>query len=529
MSDSQIIVIGSGPAGVSAAWPLVEAGFNVLMIDAGHSASAPPSIDRPDLKSLRTGGGNSWRDLLKSDLSGLRDTSGTSPKLRCAADAAFTEDFNELNHLQADGYMALGALARGGLSNVWGAAVPAFDDTDLQGFPFKAADIQTSYQAIAERIGVSGDAGDSAVQGGEIPMQTSIPLSGVSKALHSRYLVNRVRLNLKIAKSRLAVLSQKIGDREACVQDGACMWGCSNGAVYNSAFDVAKLEGKPNFKIASGHLVESLERDSDGQYSINTRDRKTSEFTTFTTRTLFLAAGTFASTRLVLALENRFEEEVPLLTSPAIATAFLMPKMLARPLPDKMLGLSQLSFRTAINETAKDDAYGLLFDAAAMPAPDLLMHMQFTKLAGMKILRSLLPALSVALVYLPGEYGQCRAVLRRGGKTDTPQLHIKGGYTSDLGPVLDTLKKNLSRDFRRLGAFPLPGSTQFFQPGAANHHAGTLPMGRATSSFGEVDGLASLYVVDGSVLSRMPAKNLTFTVMANADRIGRHVVNKITE
>ena len=38
--DADVIVIGSGPAGVSAALPLVEAGRRVLMIDGGDDTRA---------------------------------------------------------------------------------------------------------------------------------------------------------------------------------------------------------------------------------------------------------------------------------------------------------------------------------------------------------------------------------------------------------------------------------------------------------------------------------------------------------
>jgi len=526
MSKAQIIVIGSGPAGVSAAWPLVEAGIRVLMIDAGFSALSPPSIDRPDLMSMRKGDKNSWRDLLKSDLSGLRNASGTSPKLRCAADANFLQNYEELNRLETNNYSTFGALAVGGLSNVWGAAVPAFDNTDLEGFPFQAEELSESYSSVAKRIGISGEPNDEAVQGFKVLMQPGIPLAGFSSAFHKRYQENQGRVDFKMTRSRLAVLSQKLGDREACIEDGACMWGCTNGAVYNSAFDVEKLKKRPDFKLISGHLAESLERNNDGEYTLNVRDRKSSKVSTYTANTIVLAAGTLPSTRLVLALQKRFEEDIPFLTSPGLASVFCMPGMLGSPLPEKMLGLSQLSFRIGVDDFARNDAFGLLFDAAAMPAPDLISHMPFTLPAGIKLLRALLPALSIALVYLPGEYGRCRVKLSRDDEDAQSKLKITGGYATDIGTITDKLEKKLAQEFRHLGAFRLPGATQLYQPGAANHHAGTLPMGSETNSFGEVVGFPGLYVVDGSVLSRLPAKNLTFTIMANADRIGRHVAKK---
>jgi thioredoxin reductase len=56
--DPEFIVIGSGPAGVSAAIPLVAAGRRVLMIDGSSAQPLPP----------RNGAPHSWQDRLGRQL-----------------------------------------------------------------------------------------------------------------------------------------------------------------------------------------------------------------------------------------------------------------------------------------------------------------------------------------------------------------------------------------------------------------------------------------------------------------------------
>ncbi|MDP9228968.1 MAG: GMC family oxidoreductase, partial [Actinomycetota bacterium] len=61
--------------------------------------------------------------------------------------------------------------------------------------------------------------------------------------------------------------------------------------------------------------------------------------------------------------------------------------------------------------------------------------------------------------------------------------------------------------------------------GASAHYAGTFPMTTAedeltTEPTGRLRGTGSVYLVDGSVFPRLPSKGLTFSMMANADRIG---------
>ncbi|MGA2128891.1 MAG: FAD-dependent oxidoreductase, partial [Xanthobacteraceae bacterium] len=48
LHDADIVIIGSGPAGVSAAFPLVETGLRVLMIDgAGREAAGNRPAGEP--------------------------------------------------------------------------------------------------------------------------------------------------------------------------------------------------------------------------------------------------------------------------------------------------------------------------------------------------------------------------------------------------------------------------------------------------------------------------------------------------
>ena len=91
--------------------------------------------------------------------------------------------------------------------------------------------------------------------------------------------------------------------------------------------------------------------------------------------------------------------------------------------------------------------------------------------------------------------------------------------------------RRLAREMRHLGAFALPGSLTILQPGADAHYAGTLPMGgngpAACAPTGELKACPGLYIADGAVLSSLPAKHCTLTIMANADRIARHLAARI--
>jgi choline dehydrogenase-like flavoprotein len=60
--------------------------------------------------------------------------------------------------------------------------------------------------------------------------------------------------------------------------------------------------------------------------------------------------------------------------------------------------------------------------------------------------------------------------------------------------------------------------------GASVHYAGTIPMSTkrsplTTSELCQSHDFDDLYVVDGTTFPFLPAKNITFTLMANAVRV----------
>ena len=69
-------------------------------------------------------------------------------------------------------------------------------------------------------------------------------------------------------------------------------------------------------------------------------------------------------------------------------------------------------------------------------------------------------------------------------------------------------------------------------PGEDVHYACSLPMKKnpkfmQTDQNGLLNGKGNIYIVDGSVLSSLPAKSHTFTIMANSERIGKKIAQRL--
>jgi hypothetical protein len=114
------------------------------------------------------------------------------------------------------------------------------------------------------------------------------------------------------------------------------------------------------------------------------------------------------------------------------------------------------------------------------------------------------------------------------------RLVIQGKYRKDVANLMDQSHRMLRNSFWKMGALLMPTSFKVGGPGSDIHYAASLPM-RAkptlgqTDQFGELAGASGIHVVDGASLSFQPAKSHTLTIMANADRIAKHIANTMAQ
>jgi len=83
----------------------------------------------------------------------------------------------------------------------------------------------------------------------------------------------------------------------------------------------------------------------------------------------------------------------------------------------------------------------------------------------------------------------------------------------------------LRRHCFQFGAWPLGPMLQVSEPGRGFHSGGSFPMRERpgeleTDTLGRLSGWQRTHIVDASVLPDIPATQITFSVMANAHRIG---------
>jgi choline dehydrogenase-like flavoprotein len=523
--DFDVLIVGSGPAGVSAAFPLLDAGLRVLMVDGGREGRvAPPS---GQLLELRQRDLRQWTWMVGQDFHALRQADAVSPKLRVPTHADVFEGFEAANRINARDFIAVGSMARGGLSNAWGCGVAKLSAHELADFPFAAGELEPSYEAVVRRIGVSGAVTDDLTDyfGLDDWAQPPVALDVLQGGLLRNYEARRASLTargFRLGRSRVAVLTSGKDGRQACDLSGNCLWGCDRRSLYSATEDMRLLEVRAGFHYRPGFIVERLVH-AGSLRGVEGYDSVGSE--TLRARRVILAAGTLASTRLALqALGTR--TTVPLQSCPTAAFMLWAPRWLGRA-RTPAFGLGQLSFALTLSEHVT--GFGSLFDTTGIPVTEFARYIPLGKRNSIDILSGLLSSCVAGNLFLPGRLS--KASLRLDSDTS---LHVRGAYGDEVAGLMALARHRLRLHFVRLGAMLMPSSFTIGQPGGDIHYACSLPMRHRpvsgeTDAWGELAGCDGVHVVDGASLPTLVEKSHTLTIMANADRIGRHLAREMVK
>ncbi len=533
---ADVIVVGSGPSATAAAVPLVRAGLSVLMLDVGNEdTNYAPLIPESSFVEIRRQDPDQHRYFLGDELDGvpfgrLRVGAQLTPPRQYLA-----RDTDTLTPLRSESFHPTESLALGGLGGGWGASSPQWDDRDLAGFPIRHADLAPHYSAVAERIGLSGAHDDLALHFGACPsLQPPLEMDAAAQSVMERYLLKRdvmQRAGLFMGHPRLAMLSRDTGDRRGSRYREMEFYADSDRSVFRPRFTVEELQRQPNFTYERPWLVHLFRESSGGDaVEVIAVERRTGETAAFTARRLVLAAGTLGSARIVLRSLEAYERRIPLVENPHIYIPCLNLSMLGAPAPRRRHSLTQAGLMF-IPPDGAPPVYGelhvyrslLLFKLAKesfLPVPQARL-----------ILRELMSAFVIAVIEhadYPTPDKSC--LLRRGRPGEPDALEVSYRLETEARLRQTAAEKQIRRLLRRLGCLPIGRIDPGY--GASIHYGGTLPMSNAERDLTvtpacRLRGTRAVFVADGSVFPHLPAKPLTFSLMANADRVGTIVSREL--
>ena len=520
-----IFVIGSGPAAAACVTALASRGVKAIVLDAGIDLE--PEVQK-NIATYRETGDKQALDALKSGMNA--DAKGIPLKLSFGSDFPYREASERLL-ISENNSGALPSFALGGLSNVWGAAMLPYRDVDIPDWPIRASELSPHYRAVTKLTNMSASSIGTMDEVFPSFLETSASLDLSSQGGElwkdlERSADRLQRRGILYGRGRVAVKTTSATSK-GCDYKGLCMYGCSDGHIYNSRDTIRQLEREGQLEYRSNVVVKKIVETAQG-VEIECSDRITGALIKFTGTKAFLAAGVIPSARILMESLNMRGRRLTMKDS----QYFLFPLM-------RLKGSSGVA---AESTNTLSQIFLELVEGSGLPRSSHLQIYGYNEMIGQALRSSLgsigkpLPGLvrfleermMIVQGYLHSDLSSTiEAWLEENGKNG-----VNSGVSMHLRAVKNpATKRHISQVLRklvfqttRLKALPLTPMLHITPPGRGFHTGGTFPMRHDPKNlesdiWGRPVGFKNLHVVDSSVLPSIPATTITFSVMANAHRI----------
>lgn len=523
-----VAVIGSGLSGIFAARALASRGIHVTILDVGETLDPlhQAAVDR--LHDLAP---HDWPeadyDLIREN-STFRD-GGLPKKVHFGSDYIYAgnRSFAPI-HTLVEGRIAYPTFAKGGFSNIWGAAVLPPAECDMADWPISRGEMEPYFRSVARSLPLCGGEGTLAdsfpsyrdhlgkLDAGPQGEALLADLQKIGTSLRERQML--------YGRARLAVHTEPgTGGVLACIGCGHCFTGCVRGSIFSTLPMLAELR-ENGVEYRDGICVERIEEINEKPtvYAVNTRNHARQ---TFSFDAVFIAAGPINTTRVLLRSGQLYDRPVLLKES----QKFVLPMLRLRGAP------------TAI-EQASVTLGSAFIEAKVASQPAHWLHMQTVPMnrmivetarltgalhpVGRRVWKPLLRRMMAAWCGMHSDYSShVELRLRRNaGQGDVMELDLKPSEQARAAG------RQAAKDLFRIGlAFQTIfcyWMIKFANPGSGTHCGASFPMRRQprqvldTDVYGRPFGWSRVFAVDSSVLPSIPGTTLGFSVMANASRIG---------
>ena len=521
-----VTVVGSGASGVHFALSLLRKGVSVTMLDVGRQGNAPVS-PQSSLTGLKDTLADPCAYFLGTRYEGvlLPDADGEYYGIPPSKQYVFDQPAG-FGHAST-GFAPLFSFARGGLAEAWTGGCYPLNADETADFPFSHHDLTPHYDEVAGRIGITGADDDLAKF---LPLHDHLlpplTLDRHSEKLLQAYDRARDRLNRAgayIGRTRVATLSRPLGSREPCDYLGRCLWGCPRNALYTPSQTLRECQTHSGFTYVPGVAADRFTIGPGNRVrSIVVRRIDGSAEEEFFVDRLALAAGTLSSTRIFLTSVLRETGQRirlhGLMDNRQILVPFVNLGMIGEPFSSGTYQYHLLGMGIE-SGAPRDYVHGQITTLKTALLHPIIQRLPFDLSTSTYLMRAMHAALGIVNVNFRDTRRESSYVEL--SDETSPRLSLHYSPDSDeAGRVKEAMQK-VKRVLLALRCVVPPGMAHVRPMGASVHYAGTLPMTHTPAPFTttpvcESREFPNLFLVDGSTFPFLPAKNLTFTLMANA-------------
>lgn len=535
MKTFDYLVVGSGCSGAMSAQTLVEAGVQVAMLDVGEQdpkAYARAIPDKPFL-DIRRDEQDQYRYLVGEDAEGIawtdigKGAQVTPPRQHMLAQV------ERLMPLKSSTFSPVESLGYGGLGIGWGLQCWEYSEPDARAAGLDPGQLYPAYEVVSSRIGVSATKDDASryTMGRLEKHQPSPKLDRNHRYIYDKYAARKQRFNdqgFYLSRTPLALITKSLNGRRPYDYKDMDFYSDNDQSAWRPWITVNALKKKKNFTYVGGYLLLSFKEEGDF-VELSCLEVKSNEAVRFRCRKLILATGTLSSARIVLRSLGDEQTRLPLLCNPYTYIPCLQPAMTGKGVEHKKLGFAQLSvfYDQAGNDF--DASVASLYSYQSLMMFRTIRQVPFNFVDARALLNYLLPGIVIMGVHHADARSEHKYVRLTPDKRTVSGDKLTAVYNLDEADrqKYDQRERAFIKALRSMGTFALKRVDPGF--GASIHYAGTLPFSQTDTPFtlnpnGRLHGTRRVYVADSSGLTYLPAKGLTFSLMANAHIITEGVL-----
>lgn len=529
------IVVGSGATGAIAAKTLVDAGKQVGLLDIGEKDEVYKDIiPNTDFTTIRREDKKQHSYFLGNDFEGIPwDTGRVGSQL--TPPRSFLTRFSEkLMPFKSDSFQPMESTAKGGLGGGWGLGCYVFSKPELEAIGLDESEMLPAYQSVASYIGVSGAQDDSqpySLRDLE-DIQPATKIEDNLKGIFDTYKKRKNNLNNKqiyVGRSALALLTKDKNNRTSVQYQDMSFWSDANKSAYRSWITIDELLQKPNFTYHKKCLVTKFKEHEDGGVEVFVKKTDTNEEQIFKCKKLILSPGVLGTARIVLRSFDDINKRLPIICNPYSYIPCLQWRRLGKKIEQNKTSFAQLVLYIDENKDNFDVGMAALFSYRSLLLFKLIKETPLNFADARIIMQFLHSSFTIAGIHHPDKGSDTKFISMKKAATSFTGDVLTGQYilSEDELRINSTREKKIRKALKKLGCLPL--KTIKTPLGGSIHYGGTLPFDESGALFtisksGKLGGTKNVFVTDGSGFKYLPAKGLTLTLMANAYRVAKKVL-----
>ncbi len=491
--NNMIYVVGSGPSGVSISNSLINQGLEVTIIDVG----------------------------VKINLKNLEKNTTNKFNRKLVYGSAFAYEEVGIKEFSA-------SYAKGGLSNVWGAAISPFSKDEIRDWPIKIEDLISSYKHSEKLITIAANTEEKITfekffSKNIVNIKPSTQsISILKNIVNNSTILNDNGINVDFSTLAFSLPSNKVNQCTLC---GKCLEGCPDELIYNSNNTLESLKKNDNFSYINNIEVTSLV-ESEKSVIIMAKNLKSKKQTEIHASRVFLAAGVLSTAKI---LKNSFEKNINSIPIKA-SQYFIFPGFVNANLvinKNNNHSMAQLFMKISDSFLEAGDAHIQMYSMSDSLINQIKSKIKFLPSFIFNFLRKYMDRVVIFQGYLHSnevnsrklQFGTSASYKGNNLRIDNPN------YDRSVRKKVRKILLKLYKHKSKVGFFVIPFLYSIGKFGYGFHVGGTFPMskkpyGRECDIYGRPYGLKKIHIVDSSVFPSIPASTITYTVMANSCRIG---------